>query len=154
MYPIAVTNKPSISIQSTPELYVTTRKPYEQLAQSTVFHFSPLSSNTLSPIIYSTSDINTVKSVISSTTSTPDMGVIVFRPTPPNGGVQVIQPSPGPTSTTGSLISQTGQTPLATTSTPQSFSCGVSRGTTNRVVGGNEAKKGVLFGLMTSDYKC
>ena len=150
MYPIAVT-KPSISIQSTPASYVTTRKPYEQIEQTTVFHFSPLNSNTLSPIIYSTSDVNTVKPVISSTTSTPDMGVIVFRPTPSNSG---IQPTPGQTSTAGALISQTGQMPLATTSTPQSFSCGVSRGTTNRVVGGNEAKKGVLLGLLTSHHKC
>ncbi|TMW51495.1 hypothetical protein DOY81_003400 [Sarcophaga bullata] len=137
MYPIAVT-KPSISIQSTPASYVTTMKPYEQLAQTTVFHFSPLSSNTLSPIMYTTS----TKPAVASTTSTPDMGVIVFRPTPPNGGVQIIQSTPGPTAATGDLISQTVQTPLATSSTPQAFSCGVSRGTTNRVVGGNEAKKG------------
>ena len=150
MSPIVVT-KPSISIQSTAASYVTTRKPYEQLTQTTVFHFSPLSSNTLSPIIYSTSGVNTIKPVLSSTTSMPDMGAIVFRPTPPNSGVQ---PTPGATSTSAGLISQTGQMPLATSPTPQSFSCGVSRGTTNRVVGGNEAKKGVLFGLSTSDYKC
>lgn len=137
--------------------FVTTKKPYGQITQTTVFHFSPLSSTTLSPMIYPTAGIPTVP-IFSGTmsmtmptpTPSPALGFTIFKPTnqPQSGGVQIIQPIPGPTSTAGPLISQTVQMPLATSSPSQVISCGVNRGTTNRVVGGNEAKKGTKLSVL------
>lgn len=80
-------------------------------------------------IIYPTPGVNS--------NTTPDIGVVIFKPTPPAGVGQVIQPIPIQT-TQGT---STSQKPNVKSNLPTS-TCGVSKGTINRVVGGNEAKSG------------
>ncbi|XP_065361766.1 proclotting enzyme-like [Calliphora vicina] len=154
LYPITMT-KPPVQIQNTPTIFAPTRKPFEQLHQTTQFLFAPLGSyvppaTTASSTKNPSSDMNNTPTSnpmpptsASTSSSTPDKGVIILQPTmvtPSDGDIQVMQPIPGQTSTQDTLISQPVQQPVTMPSTP--LTCGVSRGTTNRVVGGYEAKKG------------
>ncbi|XP_023304786.2 venom serine protease Bi-VSP [Lucilia cuprina] len=158
-YPINMTKPPPVQIQIPPTIFGTTRRPSQPLYQTTPFLFAPLrttaspitaTNSNMPPVIYPSSDLNntpppnkmppTAASTISKAT-TIDMGVIIFQPTPqsPSGG-PVIQPMPNQDSTQNTLISEPNQYPPVMPS--PSPTCGVSRGTINRVVGGYETKKG------------
>ncbi|KAM7355855.1 proclotting enzyme-like [Cochliomyia hominivorax] len=160
-YSITMT-KPSVQLPAP-----TTTKPYQQIYESTPFLFAPLgtnapaptaSKNIMPPVIYpiSNKDIITpattthISPMVFTTSTpptmntTPDMGVVIFQPTvmPPSGGNVVIQPIPNQTPTQGTLISQTVPQPIIISTTTSPSTCGVSRATINRVVGGYETRRG------------
>lgn len=144
--------------QSTPFLFAPlgSNTPAPTASNNILLPNPTVSSNALSPIIFTPPNLNpappTTKmppviftTSITPTTSTPDMGVVIFQPTvvsPSGGSGPVIQPIPNQGSTQGTLISQTVQQPVINP-TPAP-TCGVSRGTINRVVGGYEARRGII----------
>lgn len=138
----AIVTNPQIITANTPFLFTaTTTSSYDQSYHSTPFLFASLGGYTTQSAVRSTA----VQPVIFPTaaTSQTTLNSVVFKPTPTTAVPAIPSSTTHVTSTTQStLISQLIKQPIVITDQPQT--CGLNRGTTNRVVGGSEARKGSI----------